>query len=170
MPWKTEWTSLKFPSQTFVVKDKIEVISNHFHSSYENISYERTSRMFGLNAMRNLNQKSPPFSRLHHYLDHFNANLLYFILKMSILKGVQAWPQQSLSSSSLERYFTCATPCLRRWCVSYSPRLIKGIYGAKKSFTTSSFCNFQVWWLEEGSLYLCVAIYNIWSRLHPFCL
>ena len=104
-------------------------------------------------------------------LDFFQANLFYFILKMSTLKGVQAWPQQFLCSSSLERWFTCATPCLRRWCVSYSPRLIKGIYGAKKiinnffslQFSSSMIgrrvsvplCS-NIWYLKQASLLLPV--------------
>ena len=99
-------------------------------------------------------------------LDFFQANLFYFILKMSTLKGVQAWPQQSLCSSSLERWFTCATPCLRRWYVSYSPRLIKGIYGAKKIIHNFFFLQFSssmigrrvsvplcsnIWYLKQAS-------------------
>jgi len=101
-------------------------------------------------------QKKSPLSRLHHYLDHFKASLLYFILKMSILKGVQAWPQQSLCSSSLERCFTCATPCLRRWSVSYSPRLIKGIYGAKKNH--SQFLLFAIFKFDDWKKGLCTSV------------
>jgi len=172
MPWKTEWTSLKFPSQTFVVKDKIEVSSNHFHSSHKTfLTNEQVECLAFTQWETYVFQKSPPYSRLHHYLDYFKANLLYFILKMSSLKGVQAWPQQSLCSSSMERWFNCATPCLRRWCVSYSLRLIKGIFGAKKIINKFFLLQFSSSMIgRRVSVPLCSNIYNIWSRLHPFCL